>query len=143
MYLDEALHLSFTQTVINLWKSGLEGEEWKAIAEACHDESIEIFRSAVQQEKEWGVYLFQYGPMVGLNIDVYNKYIEYVTNQRMKAVGLEPLFPNVTSNPVPWINNWLSSDHVQVAPQETEITSYLINAVDSNVNEDDLDDLKL
>lgn len=61
----------------------------------------------------------------------------------MKAVGLEPIFPNANSNPIPWINTWLTSDNVQVAPQEVEISSYLVGQVDSSLDGDDLADIEL
>lgn len=61
----------------------------------------------------------------------------------MKAVGLEPIFPNANSNPIPWINTWLTSDNVQVAPQEVEISSYLVGQVDSALDSGDLADIEL
>ena len=50
-----------------------------------------------------------------------SQYVEYITNLRMAAVGLKPAFEGAGQNPIPWINAWLSSDNVQVAPQEVEI----------------------
>jgi ribonucleoside-diphosphate reductase beta chain len=60
------------------------------------------------------------------------------------AVGLKPIFEERV-NPLPWINHWLDSDSVQVAPQETEITAYLVSAIDNNMAVDDADfgDFKL
>lgn len=60
----------------------------------------------------------------------------------MGAIGLPAIF-EVKSNPIPWINAWLSSDNVQVAPQETEITTYLVGQIDSDLDDVDLDDFKL
>src|SRR5690606_36576133 len=82
------------------------------------------------------------GSMIGLNKDILSQYVEYITNLRIGALGFEPLFP-VKSNPLPWINAWLNSDNVQVAPQEAEISSYLVGAIDSEVNTDDLGDFDL
>ncbi len=61
----------------------------------------------------------------------------------MQAVGLPSAYPDATSNPLPWINTWLSSDNVQVAPQEAEISSYLVGQIDNSVNVDDLSNFKL
>ena len=80
--------------------------------------------------------------MIGLNANILGQYVEYITNVRMRALGLEPLF-SVHSNPLPWINSWLTSDNVQVAPQESEISSYLVGAIDSSVDSDDFDDFDL
>ena len=97
---------------------------------------------AAQQEKEWAEYLFRDGSMIGLNKDILWQYIEYITNIRMQAVGLDLPF-QTRSNPIPWINTWLNSDNVQVAPQEVEISSYLVGQIDSEVNPDDLGDFLL
>lgn len=140
---DEALHLTTTQHIINTLASGAEGEEWKQIAEETKEECIDIFRIAAQQEKDWATYLFKDGSMIGLNEAILCKYVEYITNIRMSALGLDPLFEDVNHNPIPWINAWLTSDNVQVAPQEVEISSYLVSQVDSNVSKDDLGGIEL
>ena len=82
------------------------------------------------------------GSMLGLNKDILCQYVEYITDVRVKAIGIDPIF-DVTKNPIPWINTWLASDTVQVAPQEVEISSYLVGQVDSEVNVEDLGDFEL
>ena len=47
------------------------------------------------------------------------------------------------SNPIPWINTWLVSDNVQVAPQEVEVSSYLVGQIDAEVDTDDLSNFQL
>lgn len=140
---DEALHLTSTQHMINILASGKDDPEMAEIAEECYEESIDIFRKAAEQEKEWAGYLFKDGSMIGLNKDILCQYVEYITNLRMEAVGLPALFPDSKSNPIPWINTWLSSDNVQVAPQETEISSYLVGQIDSDLSDSDFDDFEL
>lgn len=140
---DEALHLTSTQHMINLMKSGQDDPEMKEIAHEVEQETIEIFKIAAEQEKDWCDYLFKDGSMIGLNKDILVQYVEYITNLRMKAIGLEPIYPKATQNPIPWINNWLSSDNVQVAPQEVEISSYLIGQVDAEINSDELGGFEL
>lgn len=140
---DEALHLTSTQHMINILASGKDDPEMAEIAEECREESIEIFRKAAEQEKEWAGYLFKDGSMIGLNKDILCQYVEYITNLRMEAVGLPSIFPDSKSNPIPWINTWLSSDNVQVAPQETEISSYLVGQIDSDLSDTDFDDFEL
>ena len=81
--------------------------------------------------------------MIGLNKDILGQYIEYITNLRMQAVGLPVAFEHAKQNPIPWINAWLSSDNVQVAPQEVEVSSYLVGQIDAELNEDDLSDFEL
>lgn len=120
-------------------KSGKEGQLWKEVTEECEAETYDIFRTVVDQEKEWCKYLFKDGSMIGLNEAILNQYLEFIANARMRAIGMEPFFPEVKSNPIPWINAWLTSDNVQVAPQEVEISSYLVSQVDTQIQDGDLD----
>jgi ribonucleoside-diphosphate reductase beta chain len=139
---DEALHLSGTQHMINLLRSGEDDPEMAEIAKEQHETVIKIFKDAAEQEKQWAEYLFKDGSMIGLNTSILKDYVEYITNVRLKALNLDPIFPN-KSNPLPWMNNWLVSDNVQVAPQESEISSYLVGQVNSSVSSDDFDNFSL
>lgn len=139
---DEALHLTGTQYMIQLLANGKEGEDWQRIVKGLKNEIREIFIDAAEQEKEWAEYLFKDGSMIGLNKDILSQYVEYITDQRMETIGLDPHFGR-TENPLPWMNAWLESDNVQVAPQESEISSYLVGQIDSDVSDDDLDSFEL
>ena len=139
---DEALHLTGTQHILNLMRSGQDDPEMAEIAVECEQQCYDLFVLAAQQEKEWAEYLFRDGSMIGLNKDILCQYVEYITNIRMQAVGLGLPF-QTRSNPIPWINAWLVSDNVQVAPQEVEVSSYLVGQIDSEVNADDLSDFEL
>ncbi|MCD1124561.1 ribonucleotide-diphosphate reductase subunit beta [Jinshanibacter sp. LJY008] len=139
---DEALHLTSTQHMINLMRSGNDDPEMVEIAKECEQQCYDLFVLAARQEKEWAGYLFRDGSMIGLNKDILCQYVEYITNIRMQAVGLSLPF-ETRSNPIPWINAWLVSDNVQVAPQEVEVSSYLVGQIDSEVNADDLSDFEL
>ena len=140
---DELLHLSGTQHIINLCQSGVDDPEMAEVAKECEEEAYAIFMDAVNQEKEWAEYLFKDGSMIGLNKEILFQYIEYITNQRLKAVNFKPAFADKKSNPIPWIDQWLNSDNVQVAPQETEISSYLTGQVNSAIDSKELGDLEL
>lgn len=139
---DEALHLTGTQHILNNWMSGKDDPEMKEISEDMRSAGLQIFLDVVEQEKEWAQYLFKDGSMIGLNAEILNQYIEYISNQRLTAIGFDAPF-NIKSNPLPWMNAYLVSDNVQVAPQETEISSYLVGQVDSTVDADDFDDFDL
>jgi ribonucleoside-diphosphate reductase beta chain len=141
---DEALHANSTQQILNLMHKGFEGPEMQEIAESCRDEVIDIFAEVAEQEKEWASYLFSKGSVIGLNKDILCKYVEYITDVRLRSIGFASMFnTNPEFNPIPWIEAWLSSDAVQVAPQETELVSYLIGAIDSNIDREDFDDFDL
>jgi len=136
---DEALHLTGTQHILNNWMSGKDDPEMQEIATELREQGKQIFMDVVDQEKEWADYLFKDGSMIGLNAAILKQYIEYTSNQRMTAIGFEAPF-DIKSNPLPWMNSYLVSDNVQVAPQETEISSYLVGQVDSSVSSDDFDE---
>lgn len=139
---DEALHLTGTQHMINIMQSGADDPEMKIIAKECEKEAIDLFALAVKQEKDWASFLFKDGSMIGLNASILSQYVEYVANTRMMAVGLPAMF-ETTNNPLPWINTWLVSENVQVAPQETEISSYLVGQIDNSINAEEFDDFDL
>ena len=139
---DEALHLNSTQQILNLWADGRDDPEMAEISVECFAEGREIFIKAAEQEKEWAKYLFKDGSMIGLNEAILCQYVEYISNQRLQAIGYEPVF-EVKTNPIPWINNWLVSDNVQVAPQEAEISSYLVGQINSKIDTDDLGTFEL
>ena len=139
---DEALHLTGTQHMLQIWALGKDDPEMGEITKECREEVINIFREAAEQEKEWAQYLFKDGSMIGLNKDILCQYVEYITNQRLAAIGLDSIFPT-KQNPLPWINAWLVSDNVQVAPQEAEISSYLVGAIDSALSLEDFSDIEL
>ena len=139
---DEALHLTGTQHMLNLLRSGQDDPEMAEIAAECEQECYDLFVEAAEQEKEWAEYLFSEGSMIGLNKEILCQYVEYITNIRMQAVGLKLPF-KARSNPIPWINAWLVSDNVQVAPQEVEVSSYLVGQIDSQVDTDDLSNFEL
>jgi len=139
---DEALHLTGTQHILNLWKDGKDDPEMKIVSEEMRDAGLQVFLDVVDQEKEWADYLFKDGSMIGLNAEILKQYIEYISNSRLSALGFDAPF-DIKSNPLPWMNAYLVSDNVQVAPQETEISSYLVGQVDSSIDADDFDDFDL
>ena len=139
---DENLHLTSTQHMLNIWAKGKDDPQMAQIAEECKSEAKDIFMRAVDQEKQWAHYLFKSGSMIGLNEDILCQYVEFIANERMSAIGLGKPY-NIKSNPLPWMNNYLHSDNVQVAPQEAEIVSYLVGQIDSEVSADDFDDFDL
>ena len=139
---DENLHLTSTQHILQLWAKGKDDPEMEALSKEYHEECRQIFISAVDQEKEWAKYLFQNGSMIGLNQEILCQYVEYIATQRMTAIGFESPY-SIDSNPLPWINNYLESDKLQVAPQESENSNYLIGAVESGIDDDEFTDFQL
>jgi ribonucleoside-diphosphate reductase beta chain len=130
---DENLHLGSTQLMLRTLKK--DDTDFIKIADETKDECIQMFVDAVDQEKAWADYLFQDGSMIGLNAELLSEYIEYICTRRMKHVDLESPY-NVKNNPLPWTQKWISGAEVQVAPQETEITSYVSGGTKQDVSTD-------
>ncbi|CAD83168.1 ribonucleoside-diphosphate reductase 1 beta chain [Candidatus Blochmanniella floridana] len=139
---DESLHLNATQHILNLMRSGSDDPEMVDISLICQEESYNLFLMAAEQEKTWAHYLFKDGSMIGLNKEILCQYIEYITNIRMQAIGLKTPF-NTKTNSIPWINAWLSSDNVQVAPQEVESSSYLVGQIDTQIQDNEFNNFQL
>ncbi|QDB71889.1 ribonucleotide reductase class Ia beta subunit [Klebsiella phage Marfa] len=132
---DEQLHLKGTQYQIRQWQLGTDGDEWVQVAKECEEEAVRIFMEVNQQEKDWAIHLFRDGGLPGLNVEILHKFIDYLTVSRMKAVGLPcSIILESTHHPIPWIREYLNSDTVQSAPQEVEISSYLVAQIDNDVD---------
>jgi ribonucleoside-diphosphate reductase beta chain len=109
------------------------------IAKECEEEVYELWRTCVDEEKDWAEYLFKDGSMIGLNTTLLHQYVEYIANRRLKALGLKPIFDQpLNANPLPWTQHWLSSSGLQVAPQETEVESYIIGGIKQDVDKDSI-----
>ena len=130
---DENLHLASTQMLIKLLKQ--EDPDYEKIAQETEEECVQMFIDAVDQEKAWAEYLFKDGSMIGLNTELLSQYIEFIATRRMTNVKLKSPYGK-TSNPLPWTQKWISGAEVQVAPQETEITSYVQGGTKQDVSTD-------
>ena len=136
---DESQHLALSTHVLKLWSQGKDDPEMVDIAKECQEEVLDMWRECVAEEKDWAEYLFKDGSMIGLNETLLHKYVEYIANRRLKALGLPLIFDqSTTQNPLPWTQHWLSSSGLQVAPQETEVESYVIGGIKQDVDEDAL-----
>jgi ribonucleoside-diphosphate reductase beta chain len=132
---DENLHLGFTQTLLRIFKDN-EDEGFQDIVQECEPLVIKMFEDAAKEEMEWADYLFKDGSILGLNAEILKKYMMWLTNHRMKSIGLEPIFEK-TKNPINWINHWTNSKDIQNAPQQTQIESYVVGAYNQDLDDTD------
>ena len=138
---DENVHLASTQQLIKLLPK--DDKDFIKIAKETKAECIQMFQDAVEQEKVWADYLFKDGSMIGLNARLLKDYIEWIANKRMLAIGLQSSFKVPAANPLPWTQKWISGSEVQPAPQEVEISSYIIGGTKQDVEEDTFSGLSL
>ena len=133
---DENQHLVITQQILNKWRNG-DDPDMKKIFKEEEPWFYKTFENAVNQEKLWSEYLFKNGSMIGLNEKLLQQYVEWIANKRMKAVGLKPVYDIAQrANPLPWTQHWISSKGLQVAPQETEVESYVVGGIKQDVKKD-------
>jgi ribonucleotide reductase beta subunit family protein with ferritin-like domain len=140
---DENVHLNLTQNIINKWRTN-DDPDMKKIFNEEIDWIYRAFSDAVDEEKRWADYLFKDGSLIGLNDKLLHNYIEWIANRRIKSIGLKPIYDiPVRNNPLPWTEHWLSSKGLQVAPQETEVESYIVGGLLQDITENSFSDFKL
>jgi len=133
---DENQHLAITQNIMNKWRDG-DDPEMRDIAKEEEEYVYAMFDRAVNEEKRWADYLFKDGSMIGLNDKLLQQYVEWIANRRMKSIGLKPVYDvPAKNNPLPWTEHWISSKGLQVAPQETEVESYVVSGIKQDVKKD-------
>ena len=140
---DENQHTVLTQQMIKAWQKGDDPVMLEVLKEE-KDTVIAMFENAVAEEKEWAQYLFKDGTMIGLNDKLLVKYVEWIANKRMRAIGLDPIYDApIKNNPLPWTEHWISSKGLQVAPQETEVESYVVGGIKQDMKKDSFSGFKL
>lgn len=137
---DENLHLASTQMLLKLLTK--DDPDYAKIAEECKGDCIQLFADAVDQEKAWAQYLFKDGSMIGLNCELLSSYVEWIANKRLVSIGL-PMLYKTSANPLPWTQKWIAGEEIQVAPQETAITSYISGGIKQDFNQDSFKDFSL
>ena len=140
---DENQHLAITQNILNKWRDG-DDPEMKKIMEEEEEWTYKAFDNAVNEEKKWADYLFRDGSMIGLNDKLLQQYVEWIANRRLVAIGLDRQYDiPASNNPLPWTQHWISSKGLQVAPQETEVESYVVGGIKQDVKKDTFSGFKL
>ena len=140
---DENQHTVLTQQMIKAWQKGDDPVMLEIMKEE-EETVINMFANAVNEEKEWAQYLFKDGTMIGLNDKLLVKYVEWIANKRMRAIGLTPIYDApIRNNPLPWTEHWISSKGLQVAPQETEVESYVVGGIKQDMKKNAFSGFKL
>ncbi len=136
---DENEHLAITQKMIRDLRNKKD-EGFSEIIKQLDDEVYKMYREASEQEMRWAEYLFEKGSIIGLNSKLLIKYMKYLTDKRLRGIGLKPIY-DTAKNPLSWMDHWLRNDEVEVLPQETEISSYVVGGIDMDVEDNDFIDV--
>jgi ribonucleoside-diphosphate reductase beta chain len=130
---DENVHLAFTQQTIRALPK--DDPDFAKIKEECAPETTKIFVDVAAQEKDWAKYLFNQGSMLGLNVDLLSSFVDHRTWKCANAIGVD--YPvKARENVLPWTGKWIGGAEVQIAPQETQQTQYVVGGVDNDVNKE-------
>ena len=140
---DENQHLVITQSILNNWRKG-DDPDMVEIMKEEEEWTYKMFDKCVNEEKAWADYLFKDGSMIGFNDKLLYQYVEWIANKRIKAIGLKPQYDiPLKNNPLPWTTHWISSKGLQVAPQETEVESYMVGGIKQDIKKDTFSGFKL
>ena len=131
---DEAIHAGCISMVLRYLRED-ESEGFSEVVKDCEQTVIKMYKDSAEEEMVWAEYLFKDGSLLGLNAEILQQYMKYLTNQKMKMIKLEPIFDKVP-NPIGWISNWVGGK-IQVSPQEVDISEYVVGSY-----KNDMDDVK-
>jgi len=114
---DEVTHLILFQNMIRSTKR----ERPELFTKELIDDVYDMFREAVKLEVEWGKYITQ-GQILGLTDDIIEQYIQYLADERLKAVGLDKIY-NV-SHPISWVDDFAKFNEQKTNFFEGNVTNY-------------------
>jgi ribonucleoside-diphosphate reductase beta chain len=136
---DEILHKDWTAWMINqVVKEDPRFAEAKA---ECENEVYNLYMDVIREEKQWADYLFQKGPVIGLNANILKDFVDYTAVGALKEVGIKYQTPAPKTTPIPWFNKHTNLSNKQSALQETESTNYVIGLMSDKLDYDQLPNL--
>lgn len=136
---DELLHTEWTAYIIN--QCVKDDERFKAAKERCKDKVYQLYLEVIAEEKAWADFLFEKGVVIGLNAQILKDFVDWTAAERLKQIGVKYEEKIPKSNPLPWFNKHSNTSMKQTALQENESTSYIIGALDDELNINDLPSL--
>lgn len=133
---DELLHKGWTAFLIN--QVVKEDPRFAKAAQDCQSEVIQIYKDVINEEKAWADYLFQKGPVIGLNANILKEFVDYTAAGALKDIGIKYWDHAPKSTPIPWFNKHSDTSKKQTALQESESTNYVIGVMSENLDYDAL-----
>jgi ribonucleoside-diphosphate reductase beta chain len=133
---DELLHKGWTAYLIN--QVVKEDQRFAQAKIECEAEVIQIYKDVIAEEKDWAEFLFQKGPVIGLNANILKDFVDYTAFGALKDVGVKYWNPHPKTTPIPWFNKHSDTSKKQTALQENESTNYVIGVMSDNLDYDQL-----
>ncbi len=136
---DESLHKAWTAYLIN--QVVKDDPRFVQVKNECEQQVYKLYMDVIREEKQWAEYLFEKGPVIGLNKNILQEFVDYTAGAALKDIGIKYLDPFPKTSPIPWFNKHVDTSKKQTALQESESTSYVIGVMTSNIDYDQLPDL--
>ena len=136
---DEILHKEWTGWIIN--QVVKEDPRFAAAKVECEAEVYELYLDVIREEKSWADYLFNKGPVIGLNANILKDFVDYTAVGALKEIGIKYQEPAPRSTPIPWFNKHVNTSNKQTALQESESTNYVIGVMSDQLDYDLLPNL--
>jgi ribonucleoside-diphosphate reductase beta chain len=133
---DELLHKGWTAYLIN--QVVKEDPRFAQARDECQAEVYSLYMDVIREEKEWADYLFNKGPVIGLNANILKEFVDYTAAAALKDIGIKYLQPSPKSTPIPWFNKHSDTSKKQTALQENESTNYVIGVMSDAIDYDEL-----
>jgi ribonucleoside-diphosphate reductase beta chain len=133
---DELLHKGWTAYMIN--QVIKEDDRFLAAKAECEAEVYQLYLDVIREEKQWAEYLFNRGPVIGLNANILKDFVDYTAAAALKDIGIKYTQPHPKSTPIPWFNKHSDTSKKQTALQESESTNYVIGVMGENLDYDAL-----
>jgi ribonucleoside-diphosphate reductase beta chain len=133
---DELLHKGWTAYMIN--QVIKEDDRFLAAKAECEQEVYQLYLDVIREEKQWAEYLFNRGPVIGLNANILKDFVDYTAAAALKDIGIKYTQPHPKSTPIPWFNKHSDTSKKQTALQESESTNYVIGVMGENLDYDAL-----
>ncbi len=133
---DELLHKGWTAWLIN--QVVKEDPRFARAKEECEGEVYQMYMDVIREEKEWADYLFQKGPVIGLNANILKDFVDYTASVSLKEIGIKYNQPAPKTTPIPWFNKHSDTSKKQTALQENERTNYEIGVMSENIDDEAL-----
>jgi ribonucleoside-diphosphate reductase beta chain len=136
---DEILHKEWTAWIIN--QVVKEDPRFAQAKAECEAEVYQLYLDVIREEKEWADYLFNKGPVIGLNAQILKDFVDYTAANALKEIGIKYQEPAPRSTPIPWFNKHVDTSKKQTALQENESTNYVIGVMSDAIDYDELPNL--
>ena len=137
---DELLHLQATQYLLRILRTKSE-EGFAEIYAKIEPQIPEMFRDAMDEEFMWIDFIFEKGSFLGMTPDLAKLYLKHICNKRLKAISANTIYDGVSKNPIPWVDNYIHYDGVEVLPQEQELTNYVMDNLDKSISDKKIKEL--